>query len=376
MLRPVTGKGVIVDEVKALDEAGGEVFFTGFTETPLEMALYRVALDGQTPPVRVTEPGFSADAVMDKGGTVALVTQSSPARPPQVGLFGRDGALKRWIAENRLADTPYGEFSATHVLPRFGTIPAADGQPLHWAMWVPPGLKPGARAPVFFEVYGGPGVQRVRRQWGSLLHQYLVRRGFVVFQIDNRGSANRGVAFEAPIHRALGSVEVEDQLAGLAFLKAQPFVDPGRIAVYGWSYGGYMALRLMTKAPDAFAAGVSGAPVTDWRLYDTHYTERYLGNPANDDAPYRAADVVPDAALLARPLLLIHGLADDNVVFDHSAKMMAALQRAGTPFETMVYPGQTHGIREPALATHLWRGILAFLDRHIGPGTKSLAQAP
>jgi dipeptidyl-peptidase-4 len=198
------------------------------------------------------------------------------------------------------------------------------------------------------------------------VHQYLARRGHVVFVMDNRGSANRGVRFEAPLYRALGTVEVEDQLQALAFVKAQPFVDPDRVAVYGWSYGGYMVLRLMTKAPEAFAAGIAGAPVTDWRLYDTHYTERYLGNPAVDDAPYAAADVTVDAARLARPLLLIHGLADDNVVFDHSARMMAALQAAGRPFATMVYPGQAHGIREPALATHLWKTILGFLDRTVG----------
>ncbi|MFQ3666044.1 MAG: prolyl oligopeptidase family serine peptidase, partial [Sphingomonadaceae bacterium] len=332
----------------------------------LERALYRARLDGRGTPERLSEPGGWADAVMDKGGTVALVTRSTPDQPPQVALVDRNGQRIRWVQENLLADTPYGPFAATHVSPRFGTLAAADGQEMHWMMLVPADLKPGERRPVFFEVYGGPGVQRVRRAWGSLLHQHLVRRGWVVFALDNRGSSNRGVAFEAPLYRALGGVEVEDQLRGLAFVKSQPFVDPDRVAVYGWSYGGYMVQRLMTKAPEAFAAGVSGAPVTDWRLYDTHYTERYLGNPAHDDGPYRASDVVPDAAALARPLLLIHGLADDNVVFDHSAKMMAALQRAGRPFDTMVYPGQTHGIREPVLAIHMWTGILAFLERTVG----------
>ncbi|WP_194744537.1 DPP IV N-terminal domain-containing protein [Thermaurantiacus tibetensis] len=355
----------VVDELLAVDEGAGLAFVTGFFETPLEKALYAVRLDGRGRPRRISPAGMSAEAVMDERGTVALVTASSPAQPPQVSLVDREGVRRFWIAENRLEDTPYAPYAEAHVLPRFGTLKAADGQLLHWMMLVPPGLAAGARAPVFLEVYGGPGVQRVRRQWGAMLHQYLVRRGFVVFQIDNRGSANRGTAFEFPIHRRLGTVEVEDQLAGLAWLRQQPFVDPDRVAVYGWSYGGYMALRLMTKAPEAFAAGVAGAPVTDWRLYDTHYTERYLGNPARDPAPYDASAIVPDAARLARPLLLLHGLADDNVVFDHSAKLMAALQAAGRPFETMVYPGQTHAIREPALATHMWTTILAFLERSL-----------
>jgi dipeptidyl-peptidase-4 len=160
-------------------------------------------------------------------------------------------------------------------------------------------------------------------------------------------------------------------MAALTWLKAQPFVDADRIAVYGWSYGGYMVQRLMTEHPEAFAAGVSGAPVTDWTLYDTHYTERYLGNPAIDKAPYVASDVTLKADKLARPLLIIHGLADDNVVFDHSAKMIGALQKAGKPFETMVYPGQTHAIRSPELATHMWKTIEAFLDRTVPPEGKA-----
>ncbi|WP_318771637.1 S9 family peptidase [Thermaurantiacus sp.] len=368
-LKALTEGDWIVDEVVGLDEARGRVFVTGFGADPLEKHLFRVALRGGGRPVRLTTPGGSHEAVMDRAGQLALVTRSTPTQPPQVALLDGDGRHRLWVAENRLEDTPYAPFAGRHVTPRFGTLAAADGQRLYWQMLVPPELRPGQRAPVFLDVYGGPGVQRVRRQWGSIIHQYLVRRGWIVFQLDNRGSANRGVAFETAIHRRLGTVEVEDQLLGVEFLKTQPFVDPDRIVVYGWSYGGYMVLRLMTEAPDVFAAGVAGAPVTDWRLYDTHYTERYLGHPAVDPAPYEAADAVARAPRLARPLLIVHGLADDNVVFDHSVRWMAALQRAGISFETMVYPGQTHAIREPVLATHLWRTILAFLDRALARPT-------
>jgi len=362
-LAPLSRGDVMVEEVLAVDEAAGLVFFTGQVGTPLAKGLYRVALDGRSPPERLTPEDSWAEAVMDRKGQVALVTRSTPAQPPQVALVGADGNQIRFVAENRIGDTPYAPYAQAHVLPRFGTLKAADGQALHYAMLVPPGLAPGMRAPVFLEVYGGPGVQRVRKAWGRPLHQYLVQQGFIVFMLDNRGASGRGVAFESPLYRKLGTVEVEDQLAGVEFLKRQPFVDPDRIFVYGWSYGGYMTLRLLTRAPGVFAAGVAGAPVTDWRLYDTHYTERYLGNPATDPGPYEAASVVPDAAQLARPLLLIHGLADDNVVFDHSARMMAALQRSGRQFATQVYPGQTHGIADPVLATQMWTGILAFLGR-------------
>lgn len=360
-----------VDQIRALDETRGQILFTGFRDGPLEKSLYRVALQGGEP-VRLTEAGGWTEAVTDARGTAMLLTRSTPEKPATVTLATADGgalAVRRTVAG---ADTPYAKLGRPHLTPRYGTLKAADGvTDLHYALLLPPGLKPGQKVPVFFEVYGGPGVQRVTKQFGPLTHQYLADKGWAVFRVDNRGTPNRGTAFESVIHRKLGFPEVDDQMAALNWLKAQPFVDADRIAVYGWSYGGYMVQRLMTEHPEAFAAGVSGAPVTDWTLYDTHYTERYLGNPAIDKAPYVASDVTLKADKLARPLLIIHGLADDNVVFDHSAKMIGALQKAGKPFETMVYPGQTHAIRSPELATHMWKTIEAFLDRTVPPEGKA-----
>jgi dipeptidyl-peptidase-4 len=346
-----------VDELLAID-AQGQILFTGFAETPLEKALYKVALDGRSPPVRLSKPGHWAEAVADAQGHKALVTSSAPGQPPRIDLVDTQTGSSTAITAPSMADIPYAAHAADHVEPRFGTLKAADGvTDLHYSMLVPKGLKRGRKAPVFFEVYGGPGHQQVRRIWGPMLHQWLVRQGWIVFTLDNRGTPNRGTAFRDALHKRLGSVEAQDQIAGLAWLKMQPMVDPARVAVYGWSYGGYMVLRLMTKYPDAFAVGIAGAPVTDWTLYDTHYTERYLGNPATDKAPYTASDVTPDAAALARPLLLIHGLADDNVIFDHSARMIAALQKAGKSFRVMPYPGETHSVGDPALRTHLWETI-------------------
>jgi len=360
-LVPVTQGDWSVDQIRAVDEAGGTLLFTGFRESPLEKSLYRVPLAGGEP-VRLTEAGGWTEAVTDSRGTAMLLTRSTPTAPPKVELATAAGA-RRTVSN---PDIPYAAMMGAHVAPRFGTLKAADDRTdLHYALLLPPGLKPGQKVPLFFEVYAGPGVQRVTKQFGSLLHQYLLQKGWAVFRVDNRGTPNRGTAFEAPIYRKLGFPEVDDQMAALNWLKAQPFADADRVAVYGWSYGGYMVQRLMTEHPEAFSAGVSGAPVTDWTLYDTHYTERYLGNPATDKGPYVAGDVTLKADRLARPMLIIHGLADDNVVFDHSAKMMAALQKAGKPFETMVYPGQTHAIRDPALAAHMWRTIEAFLDRTV-----------
>jgi dipeptidyl-peptidase-4 len=229
-----------------------------------------------------------------------------------------------------------------------------------------PPREPGRRYPVFVQVYGGPGTGRqATRAWGSPTQQYLVQHGWIVFSIDGRGSPDRGKAFENALNRAMGTVEVEDQLAGVAWLRQQDYVDPRAVSVFGWSYGGYMVLRLLEAAPGTFAAGVSVAPVTRWELYDTHYTERYLGNPATDPAPYAAAGVLAHVDRIADPLLLMHGMADDNVVFENSTVLIGALQAASRPFEMMVYPGATHSIAGEARQLHLWRTITGFLDRTV-----------
>jgi dipeptidyl-peptidase-4 len=229
-----------------------------------------------------------------------------------------------------------------------------------------PPREPGRLYPVFLQVYGGPGAGRqATRAWGNPIQQYLVQHGWIVFSLDNRGSPDRGHAFETAIYHAMGGVEVQDQLAGVHWLQSQAYVDPHAVAVYGWSYGGYMTLRLLEAAPGTFAAGIAGAPVTRWELYDTHYTERYLGNPSRDPAPYRASDAITQADRIADPLLLIHGMADDNVVFENSTALMAALQGRSRPFEMMVYPGATHGVPGEARQLHLWRTITDCLARRV-----------
>jgi dipeptidyl-peptidase-4 len=199
---------------------------------------------------------------------------------------------------------------------------------------------------------------------GGVLQQYLAQQGWVVFAIDNRGTPDRGKAFEDHIYHAMGSVEVEDQLAGAAWLKAQSFVDRDKMATWGWSYGGYMTIKMLEKAPGVFAAGVSGAPVTKWELYDTHYTERYLGDPNAKRSAYPASNALADVAKISDPLLLIHGMADDNVVLEHSTAFMSAMQESGTLFESMHYPGQTHRFAGDGVNIHEWRTVEAFLKRH------------
>ncbi len=354
-----------VNEVEGVDEALKRVYFTGTVENPDEQHLYWVSYDKPAKPVRVTEPGWYNAAEMDEAGRRALVTRSSPSQPAQVYLADAAGRRIAWIEENRIGpEHPYAPYLESHVTPQFGMLPAADGTPIPYKM-LSPKREPGKRYPVFVQVYAGPSGGQVLRNWTSPIQQYLVDRGWIVFSVDGRGTPRRGRKFADELYLKIGQVEVADQLAGLGWLKKQPFVDPDKVAVYGWSYGGYMVLKLLEAAPGAYAAGVSGAPVTRWELYDTHYTERYLGNPAIDPKPYQAASALTGAEKIADPLLLIHGMADDNVVFENSTAIIAKLQEAKRPFEMMVYPGATHAVTGEGRQTHVWSTIERFLDRTV-----------
>ncbi|MBC2662596.1 DPP IV N-terminal domain-containing protein [Novosphingobium flavum] len=358
------GPGVVTALV-GVDQARHRLFYTSTGNDPLEQQVY--ALDWTRPgaPQRLTEPGWVNAASMDKAGQNLLVTRSAQAQPPQVYLIKADGSGERvWVEQNAVTgDHPYAPYLKAHRAPTFGTAKAADGTELHWRM-ITPVMEPGKRYPVFFSHYGGPHVQVVNRAWTGALAQAIVAKGYIYFEIDNRGSANRGVAFESPIWRAMGSVEVADQKAGLDYLKGLPFVDPTKVAIYGWSYGGYMTLKMLEADPGAYAAGIAGAPVTKWELYDTHYTERYMGDPREVPEAYARSGTIADAARISDPLLLIHGMADDNVVFDNSTAMIAKLQAEGVPFEMMLYPGYTHRVTGPKIGPHVWNTIFVFLERH------------
>jgi dipeptidyl-peptidase-4 len=376
LLRPLTAGAWNVDDfraraIKGIDEKNRWVYFTATAKCPTERQFYRTSLDTNDPQKidRISQDDGLHAITMSLDASLYVDNFTSSIQPPQISLHAADGKLLARLLENRLdAHHPDAPYLADNSVPEIGTLTAADGQTLYYRLFKPLHFDPTRKYPAIVDVYGGPGVQRVLDNWaGSSFTQILTRAGYVVFQLDNRGTGCRGTAFQAPIHHKLGNVEVADQVQGTRWLAAQVYVDPARIGVWGWSYGGYMTLMLMFNAPDVFRAGVSGAPVTDWSLYDTHYTERYLDRPQNNAAGYAASSVLPYAKDLKGKLLVMHGMADDNVLFLHSTKLFRKLQDLGKPFDVMVYPGAKHGLIRQHDGRHAYATIKRFFDENLRP---------
>ena len=363
----------IVDGLLAIDEAAGLAYVSGTRDGATEAHVYAVPLSGGEPRRLTQAPGMHA-ATFARNASVFVDSWSSDTTLPQIELFKADGTKLATLLVNDVSDAthPYAKYRAAHQPTAYGTLTAADGTtPLHYSLIKPAGFDPKKQYPVVVFVYGGPAAQTVTRAWpgrsDSFFNQYLAQQGYVVFSLDNRGTPRRGAAFGGALYGKQGTVEVDDQLRGVAWLKSQAFVDPARIGVYGWSNGGYMTLMLLAKHSEAYACGVAGAPVTDWALYDTHYTERYMDLPKANEAGYREASVFTHVdGIGAGKLLLIHGMADDNVLFTNSTKLMSELQKRGTPFELMTYPGAKHGLRGSDLL-HRYRLTEDFLGRCLKP---------
>ncbi|MCC7198209.1 MAG: S9 family peptidase [Gammaproteobacteria bacterium] len=362
-------------EVRGVDARARLVYFTANEKTPIERHLYVASLDTRTPetPTRVTQGDGWHSIAMSPDAKHFLQSYSDPQQPPQLSLHDRSGKRIAWLVENKLdASHPYWPYRQRHVAPEYGTLAASDGKTLHWQMLRPPGFDPARRYPAIVMVYGGPGVQMVQRRWGdrrgNQVAQVIASHGYVVFALDNRGSGGRGQAFADPIYLNMGGPEVADQLRGVDYLRSLPWVDSTRLGAYGWSYGGYMTLMLLMKSPGTFRAGVSGAPVTDWSLYDTHYTERYLGDPQTSPEVYRQSGVLSHVSGLRDRLLVMHGMADDNVLFTNSTKLFKALVGAKKPFLALPYPGSKHAaLSFRDTGPHGWNAILDFFDLNLAP---------
>ena len=348
-------------DIAGVDEAEGRVLFTAAKVSPIEKRLHAVPLAGGESTLLSSERGTHA-ITLHRDGKSYVDEHSAADRPPRSVVRSVDGAT---IGELHAAVDPEIDKLGVRV-PEIVEVKSPGGPTLYGALLKPRHMDPGKRYPVVVMVYGGPGVQMVHDMWAPrLLWQHLADRGFVVFQLDNRGSAGRGPGFQASIYKKLGESELADQLAGVDALAAMPFVDPARIAIYGHSYGGFMAALGMLAAPDRFKVGVAGAPVTDWRLYDTGYTERYMSTPERNQSGYEASDLAHLAPNLKGKLLVLHALMDENVHFTHTAHLVDALVAAGKRCDLFVFPGERHGYRDPAARRYAMRRVVDYLVENL-----------
>jgi len=329
-----------VTELAGVDEARQKVYFVSSETSPLERQLYSIGLNGKDR-VRISKGAGTHAISMSSDASYYMDNFSSLTEPSSRVLHTVDGA--EW-AVYREANRKLAE--EYEVLPtEIVTFKNSGGTLLYARMIKPANFRAGVKYPAVVMVYGGPGAQNVRNAWsGANWDQALAARGFVIWQVDNRGSKGRGHAFESPIYHRMGKTELDDQLEGIRYLVSQGFVDPARIGIYGWSYGGYMTLYSLLNAPETFRAGIAGAPVTSWRNYDTIYTERYMGLPSENPEGYEASSAVTYADKLKSKLLMLHNFEDDNVLFQNSMQMAAAFERAGKLFDMVIYPQKSHGV--------------------------------
>lgn len=352
-----------VEAVYGLDATGSHVMLQGTGEDPRERHIYAVSLDGSALRRLSVEAG-NHRARLAPDGWSYLSWFSSLTTPPRIELRKANGELIRVVDGGTI--TALDEYRLNPI--EMGSFAADDGTTLYSAMIRPPDFDPNRKYPVLLYVYGGPHAQLVQNSWGGsrhLFYQYLAQEGIIVFWLDNRGTWARGKEFETVVHRKLGRIEVEDQLAGVRHLKKLPYVDGDRIAVYGGSYGGYLTLMCMMTAPDIFRAGIAYAPVTDWRLYDSVYTERYMDTPQDNGEGYDAGAPLKLAHKLNGKLLLVHGSMDNNVHAQQSLQLIRELTSAGKQFDFMLYPRVRHPIRTSGYRLHFHRMKAEFLREHL-----------
>jgi dipeptidyl-peptidase 4 len=350
-----------VTEVAGIDEAHQKVYFVSSEASPLDRELYSVKLNGKDR-TRITRESGTHEISMAPTAEYYLDTFSSLTEPPRSELYSIGG--DRWSGF-RAAKSFADEYALQR--PEIVQLKAQDGKLLYGRLIKPVNFHAGEKYPAVVMVYGGPGEQAVVNAWAGPewdRAQVLAARGYVVWQLDNRGSSGRGHAFETPIFRRFGKTELTDQLDGVRYLLAQGFVDPARVGIYGWSYGGFMTLYSLLNAPDVFRAGIAGAPVTNWRNYDTIYTERYLGLPAENPDGYRASSPLDYASSLKSKLLIVHNIEDDNVLFQNTVQMTDALEQAGKLFGMALYMGKSHGVTGP-VRKQLLETLTDFFEKNL-----------
>ncbi len=359
LIKQLTQGEWAVTGIEGFDEKGKTVYFTATKDSPIETHYYKADLKSGKISKLTTEEGVHR-VVFSNSKQQLIDSYSSLKVAGKTALSDENGKLIKLLvdSDNPLSDYNLGEMT-------IGTIKAADGETdLYYRMITPPDFDPKKKYPVIVYVYGGPHAQLVTNRWlggASLWNQYMAQKGYVMFTLDNRGSANRGFEFESIIHRQCGQNEMEDQKKGIDFLLTKDFVDPSRIGVHGWSYGGFMTISLMLNYPEIFKTGVAGGPVTDWKYYEAMYGERYMDTPETNPEGFEKTSLLNKADQLEGRLQVIHGYQDPVVVPQHSIDFKRSLIKAGTDIDFFLYPESEHNMRGMT-RLHLMKKVTRYFE--------------
>jgi len=358
LLGQVTRGDWEVSDIACVDESAGQLYFISTEASPLERQFYRIGLDGKGKTRLTQAPGTHSVSMGPKCGAY-VESFSSLTEPPSRIIRRNDGSqVAVFSPQNRKQVDEY------EVLPaKIVEVKAPDGALLYGRLIKPKGFEAGKKYPLLVDVYGGPRAQTVVNRWygAANMEQLFAQRGYVIWMLDGRGSFGRGHRWETAVFHNFGEKELEDQKTGVQHLISLGFIDPAKVGIQGWSYGGYMTTYAMVHAADVFAAGIAGAPVTNWRNYDSIYTERYMGLPSENASGYEKSSPVNSASGLKGKLLLVHNLEDDNVLFQNTVQMADALERADRQFEAVIYPNKSHGLMRDR--KHFAKLTVDFFDR-------------
>ncbi|KAI0215431.1 Dipeptidyl peptidase 9 [Lamellibrachia satsuma] len=371
-----SGEWEVCEKQIWIDSRQKLVYFVGMRDTPLETHLYVVSYWKPGKIVRLTRLGYSHAVALDQECSMYVSVYSNMTEAPACHVYSIDAGASQdppsvdtQMMATLLQSTPISE---DYHAPELFSYVGRAGDTIHGMLYKPHELKPGCRYPTVLFVYGGPQVQCVNNSNKGTrflrLHT-LASLGYAVVVIDSRGSCRRGLKFESHIKDCLGTVEIDDQVEGLMWLASQvDFIDTNRVAIHGWSYGGYLSLMGLAQKPDIFKVAIAGAPVTSWNLYDTGYTERYMGLPKDNHSGYQTGSVLEFVDRFPSEenrLLIVHGLMDENVHFSHTSALINALIRACKPYQLQVYPNERHGIRNPEASEHYETMIFSFLQQNL-----------
>ncbi len=361
LIRKVTKTNWDVTALLSFDKNGKYAFISGASIDGMERHIYRVKLRSGKMEKLTTAPGIHR-AVFSKSGTYFIDRYSSHTIPRRIDIIKTGSGKTRTLlkAANPLAKYDLGEI-------RFLKLKNKNGTKLNARIILPIHFDASKKYPVVVYLYGGPHGQMISDSWISgwrLWFQYMAEHGYIVFTLDNRGTNNRGLAFEQAVHRQLGTLEVEDQMVGIDYLKSLSYVDTTRIGIHGWSYGGFMTISMMTRNPGVFKAGVAGGPVIDWRYYEVMYGERYMDTPQSNYKGYETAGLFNYVDNLDGSLLIIHGAVDPTVVWQNSLLYLRKAIDAGKQLDYFVYPGDEHNMRGKD-RLHLYQKITDYFKLHL-----------